>query len=102
MYERQWEEDLRHRYLPANCSTKKLVFADSFADSEGKIIPPPKEMAGQWAQELIITVELQEQNSDTHITLTHEGIPVGQSQDCITSWQQSLNKMEEHLKHQHP
>ncbi|MES2680643.1 MAG: SRPBCC domain-containing protein [Bacteroidota bacterium] len=77
---------------------KKLVMTDSFSDSEGNIIPPPKEMTGEWAKELIITVELSADGNKTLMKFTHEGIPVEQHDDCVIGWQQSFNKLEQNLK----
>jgi uncharacterized protein YndB with AHSA1/START domain len=76
---------------------KKLVMTDNFSDENGNITDAPKGMAGDWSKELLITVELQEKNGKTEFSLTHQGIPVEASDDCITGWNESIDKLEKQL-----
>ena len=77
---------------------EKLVVTDSFSDKNGNITPPPENMPGEWPKEMIITVEMQERNSKTEFSLTHEKMPVEMYEDCIKGWEESLDKLEKNLK----
>jgi uncharacterized protein YndB with AHSA1/START domain len=77
---------------------KKLVMTDNFSDANGNITGPPKGMQGDWSKELLITVELQEKNEKTELSLTHEGMPVEVYDDCIKGWNESFDKLEKNLK----
>lgn len=76
---------------------KKLVMTDNFADEEGDIIPAPKEMPGDWSKPLLITVELQDKNGKTDLSLTHEGIPTESHDDCVKGWNECFDKLEKNL-----
>ncbi|PBQ31294.1 ATPase [Sphingobacteriaceae bacterium] len=77
---------------------KKLVMTDSFSDSSGNIISAPAEMAGDWPEALLTTVELQADNEKTFISLKQEGLPVEAYNDCVQGWLESLDKLENNLK----
>lgn len=77
---------------------KKIVYTDSFADSKGNKVPALfYKMPGEWPLELIVTLELEEIDDRTHISLVHEGIPEDMQSECITGWQQSLDKLEDNV-----
>lgn len=78
---------------------KKIVNTDSFADSEGNIVPAADyNMPGEWADELMVTVEFEEVGGKTNITMRHEGLPAEMSEDCIKGWQSSFDKLESNFK----
>jgi uncharacterized protein YndB with AHSA1/START domain len=78
---------------------KKLVYQDQFSDSNGNPVSPDYYgMPGNWGKEVIVTIDLQNENGKTKMTLQHEGIPEEMKNDCIDGWQQSFDKMERSLK----
>lgn len=78
---------------------KKIVYTDSFSDSKGNIIPASDYgMPGEWPNELVVTLTLEEVDGKTKMTLRHEGIPEESYDDCVTGWQQSFDKLENNLK----
>ena len=78
---------------------KKLVITDSFSDEEGNVIPASEyNMPGEWPTELLVTVTFKEEGEKTRITLRHEGIPDEMRDECISGWNQSLDKMERNSK----
>lgn len=78
---------------------QKLVCTDSFSDEKGNIISASElGMPGEWPRELLVTVTFKETNGKTEIDILQESIPVEMFDDCITGWQQSLDKIEKKLK----
>lgn len=74
---------------------KKIVNTDSFADSEGNIVPASfYDMPGDWESELLVTVEFEEVDGKTTMKLQHEGLPDEMIDDCTKGWQSSLDKIE--------
>lgn len=75
---------------------EKIVYADSFADSNGNIVPASYyNMPGEWPLELLVTIEFDEENGKTNMHLRHEGLPVEMAEDCIKGWQSSFDKMDD-------
>ena len=78
---------------------KKIVVTDSFADSTGNIVPASDyDMAGDWASELMVTVEFEEVNGKTNLKLKHAGLPPEITEECMQGWQSSFDKLESNLK----
>ncbi len=78
---------------------KKIVNTDSFSDSKGNIVPASYyDMPGDWAPELLVTVEFEESDGKTTIKLKHEGLPPEMIEDCTKGWNSSLDKIEENFK----
>ena len=74
---------------------QKIVYTDSFADSEGRVVDGGYyDMPGMPLQ-LLVTVTLERSGDKTNMTLKHEGIPEEMYEDCIKGWQSSFDKMEE-------
>lgn len=72
---------------------KKIVNTDSFADSEGNIVPASYyKMEGEWELELQVTTEFEQVNGKTSISLQHAGLPAEISEDCMKGWQSSFDK----------
>lgn len=77
---------------------RKIVMTDNFSDSEGNIIPPNDVMPGNWGDELLISLEFDENLGHTDFTLRHEGIPPEMYDDCKKGWEESFDKMEAYLQ----
>ena len=77
----------------------KIVLTDSFADSEGNIVPASfYNMPGEWDLELLVTVEFEDVDRKTNMTMKHAGLPVEISDECIKGWQSSFDKLESNVK----
>lgn len=79
---------------------EKIVYTDSFSDSEGNLVPASYyEMSGDWPLELLVTVRLEEQEGNkTKLTLKHAGFPTGEDRDLTEAgWNESLDKLSEDL-----
>ena len=77
---------------------RKLVITDSFSDEKGNIKPASEYgMSGDWPKELLITVYLEEADGATKMKLKHQGIPAEMREDCIKSWNESFEKLEENI-----
>ena len=77
----------------------KIVNTDSFADSDGNIVPASfYKMPGDWKLELSVSFEFEEVNGKTNLKLKHENLPVEIADDCIKGWQSSFNKLEKNIK----
>lgn len=55
-------------------------------------------MPGEWPMESKVTLTFEDVNGKTKMTLNHEGIPGEMYDDCVSGWQQSLDKLENNLK----
>ena len=78
---------------------RKIVMSDSFADSEGNIVPASfYNMPGEWNSEQIITLEFEEVDGKTNMSLQHAGLPVEIADDCIQGWQSSFDKLESNVE----
>jgi uncharacterized protein YndB with AHSA1/START domain len=75
---------------------QRIVYDDNFADSEGNTVPASYyDMPGEWpAGGNKVTITLEAVNGKTKMSLQHEDIPEDMYDDCITGWQQSLDKIE--------
>lgn len=77
---------------------KKIVYTDSFSDSKGNAVPASTyNMPGEWDMELTVTVEFEEVNGKTTMSLQHIGIPSEMYEDCIKGWQSCFDKLEKSL-----
>lgn len=77
---------------------RKLVMTDNFTNSEGEVVPAPAGLKGDWSARPLITIEFEEHGDRTLMKLRHEGIPTEMHDDCITGWNQSIDKMEGKMK----
>ncbi|MBL7931333.1 MAG: SRPBCC domain-containing protein [Bacteroidia bacterium] len=74
---------------------KKIVVTDNFADEEGNVITPAEAgMPGDWGTEPVISLELNKNNDQTEMVLTHSGIPSDMQNDCIDGWNQCFDKLQ--------
>ncbi len=79
---------------------KKIVYTDSFCDSNGKKVPASTYgLEGDFPEVLTVTVLFEEQNGKTKMTLTHVGLPKGKMSEMTgQGWNESFDKMVESLK----
>jgi uncharacterized protein YndB with AHSA1/START domain len=78
---------------------KRIVCTDSFSNTEGKIISAALYgMSPDYPPEMLITIEFEDLNGKTKMTLTHEGVPEFDHENCSKGWNQSLDKLDELLK----
>lgn len=78
---------------------KKIVNTDSFADSDGNVVPASYyKMPGDWDMELIVTVEFEEVDGKTNMRLQHVGLPPDINNDCMEGWQSMFDKLESNFK----
>ncbi|MCX6352004.1 MAG: SRPBCC domain-containing protein [Bacteroidetes bacterium] len=90
-----WSTGVYEEIIPL----KKIVYTNCFSDSKGNVVPASDyKMPGEWAMEALVTVEFEEVDGKTNMTLEHEGIPVEIDDDCMKGWQSSFDKLENNLK----
>lgn len=79
---------------------KKLVFTDSFADKDGKVVPASDYgFEGEFPLELLVTVTFEDLSGKTKMTLRHDGFPAGQHKEMVNAgWNESLDKLADVLK----
>ena len=65
---------------------ERLVCTDSFADEKGNVVPATHYgMTEDFPREMLVTVELEEIDGKTKLTLRHEGMPADMTITAITS-----------------
>lgn len=79
---------------------EKIVVTDSFADSEGNVIPASQlGMPGEWPLELLVTITFEDLGEGkTKMTLHHVGLPNEMSEPAGMGWNESFDKLAESLK----
>lgn len=79
---------------------ERIVSTDSFADSEGKIVPAlDYGMNGDWPLELKVIVTFQAENDKTRLTLQHTGFPDSENKSMAEAdWSESLDKLADVLR----
>lgn len=75
---------------------KKFVVTDSFADKDGNVVPSSHYGMPEFPMEMQITVEFEEMNGKTQMTLSHVG--VGNADEDMKKnmgqgWNQSFDKL---------
>jgi len=90
-----WSKGVFREIVPP----ERLVMTDSFADTEGKIVPASHYgMKGDWPLEMLITVTFEENEDKTKLTLKHSDIPAGENRDMAgAGWNESFDKLAEYL-----
>jgi uncharacterized protein YndB with AHSA1/START domain len=78
----------------------RLVYSDNFADEKGNIVPASYYgVPGDWPEETVVTVTLEEFEGKTKMTLRHVGIPAGFMREMTgAGWNGSFDKLAESLK----
>jgi uncharacterized protein YndB with AHSA1/START domain len=79
---------------------EKLVMTDSFSNANGDVVSPREYgMSPEFPLECIVTVTLADVGEGkTEMTLRHQGIPAGITEDCTMGWNQQFDKLAEALK----
>ena len=78
---------------------ERIVCTDSFADEKGNVVPSSHYGMEGFPLELQITVEFEEHEGKTKMTLTHEGIPSGKMTELTNAgWNESFDKLAAILK----
>jgi uncharacterized protein YndB with AHSA1/START domain len=77
---------------------KKIVYTDSFADSEGNVVDSSYYDMPGMAIELLVTLDFEEMAGKTGMTLQHSGLTKEMAEDCIKGWQSSFDKLEANVK----
>jgi uncharacterized protein YndB with AHSA1/START domain len=74
---------------------ERLVFTDAFADAEGNVVPASYYgMEGEWPDNILITVTLEEENGRTHLTMRQDGIPTGEmGEQMAVGWNEYFDKL---------
>jgi uncharacterized protein YndB with AHSA1/START domain len=73
---------------------KRIVYTDNFADSKGNLISGEEAgVSGDFAKELLVTLQFEGVNGTTKLVLKHEGIPSSLHDECVEGWQSSLDKL---------
>jgi len=90
-----WATGVVKEFIPQ----KKLVVTDCFSDNKGNIKNASGfGMPGDWPDELLITVTMEETDGATKLRLRHEGIPDEMRYECIRGWNESFDKLENNIK----
>jgi uncharacterized protein YndB with AHSA1/START domain len=86
-----WSTGVYKEIIP----NKKLVATDSFADENGNVVSGDQYGMPGMPLEFIITIELEEENGKTKMTLLHAGFPAGEMQKGANEgWNSSFDKMD--------
>jgi uncharacterized protein YndB with AHSA1/START domain len=80
-------------------TNERLVCTDSFADEKGHVVPASYYgMEGDFPEELLISVTLEESGGKTKMTVRQSGFPAGEHREQATvGWNESLDKLEASL-----
>jgi uncharacterized protein YndB with AHSA1/START domain len=77
---------------------ERIVTTDNFADENGNTVPASHYgMSGDFAPEMLITVEFEEVDGKTKLTLRHEGLPATEIEGADGGWNESFDKLVEAL-----
>jgi uncharacterized protein YndB with AHSA1/START domain len=78
---------------------ERIVVTDSFADTEGNVVPPTHYgMGPDWPVETLMTVTFEEDGGATRVTVRYAGVPPGADRDgSVRGWSESLDRLAEHL-----
>ncbi|MGH2621169.1 MAG: SRPBCC family protein [Anaerolineales bacterium] len=79
---------------------ERIVYTDSFADSEGNIVPATHYgMGADFPLEMMVTVTFEPLGGKTKLTLRHAGLPAGEMSDQTSAgWNESFDKLAEALR----
>ncbi len=79
---------------------ERIVCTDAFADENGKLVSASHYgLAGDWSDELVITVTFEDHEGKTRMTMRQTGIPAGEMSDMtMVGWSGSFDKLAESLE----
>ena len=74
---------------------ERIIYTDSFSDRDGNVVPATEYGLGEdFPLVTLVTVVLEETASGTRMTMTHSGIPEGQTaDDTAVGWAESFEKL---------
>lgn len=86
-----WSTGVYREIVPV----ERLVMTDSFSDEHGNIRPASEHgLSGDWPDEMLITVTLEEHDGKTTMTMCQQGIPAGEMSDMTAvGWNGSFDKL---------
>ncbi len=77
---------------------ERIVCTDCFADETGKVVPATHYgMTEDFPLEMLVTVEFEDIDGKTKMTLRHEGLPASDKQGAGVGWNESFDKLAESL-----
>ena len=94
---RFWSTGIYKEIVPL----RKIVSTDSFADETGNVVPASHYGIEGFPIELEVTIEFEERDGTTKMTLTHAGIGNADEKmrkDMDHGWNESFDKLVERLK----
>lgn len=80
---------------------KKIVVTDSFSDEQGNVVPASKYGMKNFPDELLVTIEFEEKDGKTEMTLTHSGLDKVDNKmlkDMDQGWNESFDKIDQNVK----
>ena len=80
---------------------ERLVCSDGFADPQGNPVPAAYYgMPGDWPEQLLVTITLEERQGGTHLTLAQAGLPASEREEARKGWNGSFDKLAALLAHE--
>ena len=77
---------------------ERIVCTDCFADETGNVVPATHYgMTEDFPLEMLVTVEFEDIDGKTKMTLRHEGLPASDKQGAGVGWNESFDKLAESL-----
>jgi uncharacterized protein YndB with AHSA1/START domain len=78
----------------------RLVYSDKFADEKGNVVPASYYgMPGDWPEQRVVTVTLEEHQGKTRMTMKQVGFPAGiMTEMANAGWNGSFDKLAAALK----
>ena len=78
---------------------ERIVWTDSFMDEDGNRIPASQlGIPGDWLDEQLVTMTLEDIDGKTKLTLHHEDMPNEMAEDATAGWNSSLDKLAASLR----
>ncbi len=85
-----WSTGVYREIVP----NERIVCTDCFADGNGNVVPATHYgMSEDFPMETLITVELEEIDGKTKLTLRHEGMPAEMAEGAEAGWNESFDKL---------
>ena len=89
-----WSGGVYKKIDPPN----ELVMTDNFTAEDGNVVPASHYDFEEDFPEGVITVHFEDLGGKTKMTLTHEKMPVTESEGATQGWNESFDKLVEALK----
>jgi len=77
----------------------RLAYTDNFADAQGNVVPASHYgLPGEWPDEMLVTVTLEDLEGKTRMTMQHAGLPAGPMREMAgAGWNGSFDKLADSL-----